>query len=51
MATYYGPQAAQMNEESPPKSFLDLTLMQHTHDENPEPQEVRACLEVEPLQA
>jgi hypothetical protein len=44
----YGPQAAQANEEPPPESSLALTLTQHTHDEEPEPREERACLEVEP---
>jgi hypothetical protein len=48
MVTSYEPQATQANEEPPPKSFLDLTLMQHPHDEEPEPREVRAHLEVEP---
>jgi hypothetical protein len=51
MATFYRPQAAQVNEESPPESSLDLTLMQHFHDEDLEPREVHACLEVEPLRA
>ncbi len=51
MVTSYGPQAAQANEELPPESFLDLTLTQHPHDEEPEPREVRACLEVEPPRA
>ncbi len=37
MVTSYGPQAAQANEEPPPKSFLDLTLTQHPRDEEPEP--------------
>jgi hypothetical protein len=46
--TSYGPQAAQANEESPSKSSLDLTLIQHPRDEEPEPREVRARLEVEP---
>jgi len=36
MATSYGPQAAQTNEESALESFLDLTLMQHIRDEEPE---------------
>jgi len=49
--TSYGPQAAQANEESPSKSSLDLTLTQHPCDEELEPWEVRARLEVEPLQA
>jgi hypothetical protein len=51
MATSYWPQTAQVNEESAPKSFLDLMLSQHPHDENPKPQELRACLEVDPPRA
>jgi hypothetical protein len=51
MVTSYGPQAAQLNEEPPPESSLDLTLTQHPRDEEPEPREVRARLEVEPPQA
>jgi hypothetical protein len=46
--TSYGPQAAQANEEPPSESFLNLTLTQHPRDEELEPREVRACLEVEP---
>jgi hypothetical protein len=46
MVTSYGPQVAQVNEEPPPKSSLDLTLTQHPCDEEPEPQKVHACLEV-----
>ncbi len=46
-ATSYGPQAAQANEEPPSESSLDLTLMQHPRDEEPEPREVHARLEVE----
>jgi len=49
--TSYRPQAAQANEELPSKSSLDLTLMQHPHDEELEPWEVRVHLEVEPLWA
>jgi hypothetical protein len=49
--TSYGPQAAQANEEPPPESSLDLTLTQHPCDEEPEPREVRARLEVEPPRA
>jgi hypothetical protein len=49
--TFYGPQAAQANEEPPPKSSLDLTLTQHSCNEEPELQEVRDRLEVEPLRA
>jgi hypothetical protein len=49
--TSYGPQAAQANEEPPPESSLDLTLTQHPRDEEPEPREVRARLEVEPPRA
>jgi hypothetical protein len=48
MVTSYGPQAAQANEELPPESSLDLTLTQHARDEEPEPWEVCAHLEVEP---
>jgi hypothetical protein len=33
MVTFYGPQAAQANEEPPSESSLDLTLTQHLHDE------------------
>jgi len=51
MVTSYGPQAAQANEEPPPKSSLHLTLTQHPCDEEPEPRKVRAHLEVEPLRA
>jgi hypothetical protein len=45
--TSYGPQVAQANEEPPPESSLDLTLTQHPRDEEPEPRELRARLEVE----
>ncbi len=48
MVTSYGPQAAQANEEPPPESSLDLTLTQHPRDEELEPREVCARLEVEP---
>jgi len=48
MATSYGPQVAQMNEKLPSESFLDLTLTQHSHDENPELWEVHAHFEIEP---
>jgi hypothetical protein len=37
MVTFYGPQAAQANEEPPSKSSLNLTLTQHPHDEKPNP--------------
>jgi hypothetical protein len=50
MTTSYGLQATQVNEVSPPESSLDLTLTQHPHDENLEPQEVHPRLGVEPLQ-
>jgi hypothetical protein len=49
--TSYGPQATQANEEPPSKSSLDLTLTQHPHDEEPEPREMWAHLEVEPPRA
>jgi hypothetical protein len=45
------PQAAQVNEEPPSKSSLDLTLTQHPRDKELEPQEVRVRLEVEPPRA
>jgi hypothetical protein len=47
----YGPQTAQANEEPPPESSLALTLTHHPRDEEPEPREVRARLEVEPPRA
>jgi hypothetical protein len=51
MVTFSGPQTAQVNEEPPSESSLDLTLMQHPCDEDLGPQEVRACLEVKPPRA
>ncbi len=51
MVTSYRLQVAQANEEPPPKSSLDFTLTQHPRDEEPEPREVHALLEVEPLRA
>jgi hypothetical protein len=51
MVTSYGPQATQVNEEPDLKSSLDLTLMQHLRDEDPEPSQVRARLKVNPLRA
>ncbi len=51
MATFYRPQVAQANEEPTLESFLDLTLMQHPHDEKPESREVHIRLEVDPPQA
>jgi hypothetical protein len=36
MTTSYGLQVAQVNEEPPQESSLDLTLTQHFHDEDPE---------------
>jgi hypothetical protein len=49
--TSYELQVAQANEEPPSKSSLDLILTQHPRDEQPEPREVCARLEVEPPQA
>jgi hypothetical protein len=46
--TSYGPQAAQVNEGPLSELSLDLTLTQHPRDEELEPREVRARLEVEP---
>jgi hypothetical protein len=40
-----------VNEESASESSLDLTLMQHLHDEDPKLREVRICLEVDPLRS
>jgi hypothetical protein len=37
MITSYGLQVSQMNEEPRSESSLNLTLMQHPHDENPKP--------------
>jgi hypothetical protein len=42
MATVYGPQVAQVNEESTLKSFLDLILTSHPCDEDSKLWEVRA---------
>jgi hypothetical protein len=49
MAMSYEPQAAQVNEESAPKSSLDLTLTQHPRNEDPAPRKVRTRLEINPL--
>jgi hypothetical protein len=43
------PQAAQVNEESAPETFLNLTLTQHPCDEHLEPQKMCTCLKVESL--
>jgi hypothetical protein len=51
MVASHGPQVAQANEEPPSETSLDLTLTQHSRDEEPEPRKVRARLEVEPLRA
>jgi hypothetical protein len=48
MATSYGPQATQMNEELSLESSLDLTLTQHPCDEDPELWEVCVRLEINP---
>jgi hypothetical protein len=48
MVTSYGLQVAQANEKPHLESSLDLTLTQHPCDEEPEPREVCAHLEVEP---
>jgi hypothetical protein len=49
MTIFYGRQAAQVNEELPLESSLDLALMQHLHNENFELQKVRIHLKVEPF--
>jgi hypothetical protein len=43
----YGLQTTQVNEEPPLESFLNLTLTQHPHDEDPKLQKLCVCLEVE----
>jgi hypothetical protein len=48
MVTSYGPQAVQANEKPLPESSLNLTLMQHLHDEEHELRKVCAHLEIEP---
>jgi hypothetical protein len=48
MATSYGPQTTQKNEELAPTSSLNLTLTQHPRDENLTLREVRTRLEVDP---
>jgi hypothetical protein len=37
MAMFYGPPVAQVNEKPPLESSLNLTLTQHSRDEDPEP--------------
>jgi hypothetical protein len=51
MVTSYKSQTAQANEEPASKSSLDLTLMQHLRDEDPNPWKVRARLEINPPRA
>jgi hypothetical protein len=51
MAMSYRPQTVQVNEEPDLKSFLDLTLTRHPHDEDPDLRKVRARLEVDPPRA
>jgi hypothetical protein len=51
MATSYEPQVVQMNEKLALESSLNLTLTQHPRDEDPEPREVCARLETDPLRA
>jgi hypothetical protein len=48
MATSYGLQATQVNEEPTSESSLDLTLTQHPRDEDPGPRKVCARLKVNP---
>jgi hypothetical protein len=48
MATSYRPQAAQMNEKLAMESSLDMALMKHPCDENPNLRKVRAHFEVDP---
>jgi hypothetical protein len=51
IVTSYRPQTAQVNEEPPLESSLNLILTQHPRDEELGPREVRAHLEVEPSRA
>jgi hypothetical protein len=51
VATSYGLQDAQVNENPALKSYLDLMLMQHPCDENPKTQKVRTYFEVDPPRA
>jgi hypothetical protein len=51
MVTFYESQVAQVNDEPPSKSSLDLTLMQNPCDEDPKLQEMHVRLEVEPPRA
>jgi hypothetical protein len=37
MTTFYGPQTAQVNEELPKESSLNMTLTQHLCDEDFKP--------------
>jgi hypothetical protein len=48
MAMSYGLQVVQANEELTLELFLNLTLMQHLHDEEFKLRKVRAHLEVNP---
>jgi hypothetical protein len=41
MTMSHGPQVAQLNEKLAPKAYLNLTLMQHPHDED---LELRECM-------
>jgi hypothetical protein len=49
MATFYEPQATQVNEKPLLESFLDLTLTQHPHDEDLESRKLHAYFEIEPF--
>jgi len=49
MITFYGPPVAEVNEKSPQESSLDLALIQHPYNENPEPQKVHLRFEIEPF--
>jgi len=51
MVTFYGPQVAQVNEESVLETSLNLTLTQHPRDEDPKLREVRVRFEIEPPRA
>jgi hypothetical protein len=50
MTMSYGLQVAQMNEELPQKSSLDLTITQPLRDEDLEPQKVHLHFKIESSQ-
>jgi len=49
MVTFYEPQVAKVNEKPTRESSLNLALMSHPSDEDPNPRKVRTHFEVNPL--